>query len=171
MGTITALVPESRRLLSDFKCPAPGADEADLLVELGRLAMLDVTCEARDLSRPGVVVLFAGCLKENATLTMTRQKYCFPPTVMLTWLNAMLDDLQARRRLVACRDGEPWAPGKDGEAVVFVDEVEADRLRAAGVVLAPFGRPVAARKRELFVEDDPEASVVRTTAGDRGHPR
>ena len=133
MGRILDVVPRSRAYPSDFKCPAPGPDEADLLLELAKLARLEVECGHWELPGHDVVLYARERRGPPMAITMPRAKYAFPPIGMLRYLNEALRARGATRRLVAVRDGEPWKRGCDGAVVVWIDDDERARLEAAGV--------------------------------------
>lgn len=133
MGRILDVVPRARAYPSDFKCPAPGPDEASLLLELATLAGLEVECGHWELPGHDVVLYARDRRGPPMAITMPRAKYAFPPIGMLRYLNETLRARGATRRLVAVRDGEPWRVGCDGEVVVWIDADERARLEAAGV--------------------------------------
>lgn len=120
--SVERLIPRSRVLSSDFKCPMRRTDYPELLVQLAELGKLDLIVEpyARERAEPWAFFVQATFGGVQTELDVGSRKYA-DLAPMLSYLNALLEGAGSERRL--CFYSQP-----PGEGVVFVDREEAEML-------------------------------------------
>jgi hypothetical protein len=106
VGAMQVRVFRVRKYESDFKCSCPGHDEADLLVELARLAHVHVeVSNIVQYNEDGHAQFTVAGGTIPHVLQIARRKYYFPPSELIDYLNGRLHASGSRLRYAALKDG------------------------------------------------------------------
>jgi hypothetical protein len=129
---IADVIPRERCYASDFKCAAPGEDEAAMFDELAKLAGVAarvIPQQPAEMFRSGFVTLAIEIAGRLELLALRHVPYYVPPSAMLELLNRELERADREHRLVACRDDVT-------DAVVMATPAELMQLESVGLVVA-----------------------------------